>query len=36
MESVNAHRLQINQSLFSLREQIESIQTLISGQSSIQ
>lgn len=36
MESVNAHRLQINQSLFRLQEQIESLQTLISGQSSLQ
>ncbi len=29
MESVNAHRLQINQSLFRLQEQIESLQTLV-------
>ena len=36
MESVNAHRLQINQTLFRLQEQIESLQTLISGQSSVQ
>ena len=36
MESVNAHRLQINQTLFRLQEQIESLQTLISGQSSLQ
>ena len=43
MESVNAHRLQINQSLFGLREQnevlreqIDSLQTLISGLSSVQ
>lgn len=36
MESVNAHRLQINQSLFRLQEQIESLQTLVSGQSSVQ
>ena len=43
MESVNAHRLQINQSLFGLREQneflreqIESLQTVVRGQSSVQ
>lgn len=36
MESVNAHRLQINQSLFRLQEAIESLQTLTSGQSSAQ
>lgn len=36
MESVNAHRLQINQSLFRLQEQIESLQTVVSGQSSVQ
>jgi len=35
MESVNAHRLQINQSLFTLQEQIESLQTLVGGQSSL-
>ena len=36
MESVNAHRLQINQSLFRLQEHIEALQTLVSGQSSVQ
>lgn len=43
MESVNAHRLQINQSLLGLREQneflreqIESLQTVVRGQSSVQ
>ena len=36
MESVNAHRLQINQSLFAMQEQIESLQTLLGGQSSTQ
>ena len=33
MESVNAHRLQINQSLFRLQEQFESLQTQIGGPS---
>ena len=36
MESVNAHRLQINQSLFRLQEQLEALQTLVGGQSSLQ
>lgn len=31
MESVNAHRLQINQTLFSLQGQIESLQTQVGG-----
>ncbi len=35
MESVNAHRLQINQSLFRLQEQIEALQSLTGAQSSI-
>lgn len=36
MESVNAHRLQINQSLFRLQEQLEAMQTVVGGQSSVQ
>ena len=43
MESVNAHRLQINQSLFGLQEQneilqeqIEALQSMVSGLSSVQ
>ena len=35
MESVNAHRLQINQSLFRLQEEVEALQILAAGQSSI-
>lgn len=31
MESVNAHRLQINQTLFNLQEQIESLQTRVGA-----
>jgi len=36
MESVNAHRLQINQTLFSLQEQIESLQAMTSAPGSSQ
>ena len=36
MESVNAHRLQINQSLFRLREQLEALQTAVGGPSGLQ
>lgn len=32
MESVNAHRLQVNESLFRLQENIESLQRLLSAQ----
>jgi len=31
MESVNAHRLQINETLFRLQESVESLQRSMSG-----
>jgi chromosome segregation ATPase len=31
MESVNAHRLQVNESLFRLQENVESLQRQMSG-----